>query len=226
VKLNKKGEVVNPIMTQERDVSLQHPVSKVKDSKWAKDPKPYTVYPWKKETMHGSVEAHYFYTRASELGDGNYANLGVFRGFSTFCFAKGLESINGKGKVYGVDLYNFLDPEELITLYTELGVDGYLEICKGYTHEWPSRLKDIKFKFIFIDADHHYETCKQDFELWHPLLEDDGQIAFHDTDERCVNKVICELGSEWEQVDHVFKTKSFKRSKDLIADFPKYGENK
>ena len=161
--------------------------------------------------MHGSVEAAYFYTRPQELGDGNYANLGVFRGFSTSCFAWGLDKIKGKGKVYGVDLFNFITPEQLRKNFKKCGIEQYLEICKGYTHEWPEQLKDVRFKFIFIDADHHYETCKQDFELWSPLLEDDGLIAFHDTDINTVSKVIEELKDEWEQVDHYFSTKSFKR---------------
>jgi len=212
MKLDKKGQPIEPIMKQTRDYAENRP-DKVRDSKWAGIEKPYIKYPSRKRTMHGSVEAAYFYTRPQELGDGNYANLGVFRGFSTSCFAWGLDKIKGKGKVYGVDLFNFITPEELRKNFKDCSIEQYLEICKGYTHEWPERLKDVRFKFIFIDADHHYETCKQDFELWSPLLEEGGQIAFHDTDISCVDRVIKELGSEWEQVDHYFSTKSFKRIK-------------
>lgn len=34
--------------------------------------------------------------------------------------------------------------------------------------------------FLFIDADHSYESVKRDFELWRPLVRSGGMIAFHD----------------------------------------------
>lgn len=34
--------------------------------------------------------------------------------------------------------------------------------------------------FLFIDGDHSYEGVKQDFELYSPLVNNDGIIAFHD----------------------------------------------
>ena len=187
--------------------------TKVRDSQWAGDPKPYIEYPIRKRYMHSSIEAHYLYTRPRVLGDGNYANLGVFKGFSTACFAYGLKEIKAKGKVYGVDLYNFIPLEEIAGYFTDLKIDKYLEICKGYTQDWPEKLQDKKFKFIFIDADHNYDSCKRDFELWHPLLEDEGQIAFHDVNLSTVAKVVNEIEQEWELVDHYAKIKSFKRRK-------------
>ncbi len=40
---------------------------------------------------------------------------------------------------------------------------------------------DKPFDFIFIDGDHSYEACKQDFEDWYPLLSSGGFVAFHDS---------------------------------------------
>lgn len=34
--------------------------------------------------------------------------------------------------------------------------------------------------FLFIDADHSYESVTRDFELWRPLVRSGGLIAFHD----------------------------------------------
>lgn len=208
--LHPDGAPKKPKMRTHKDASkVAHP-GKVKESKWRNIEKPYTQYPHHSKNMHASVEGAYLHTRPETLGDGNYANLGVFRGYSTFAFACGLDKIKGKGKVYAVDLYQYIEPEEMLRIFKEMKKDQYLEICKGFTHEWPEKL-DVKFKFIFIDADHHYETCKQDFELWSPLLEDGGQIAFHDVDMITINKVIEELGSDWKLVDHVYRIKSFKR---------------
>lgn len=37
-----------------------------------------------------------------------------------------------------------------------------------------------QFNIIFIDAEHTYEACKEDIELWWPHLRDDGIMAIHD----------------------------------------------
>jgi predicted O-methyltransferase YrrM len=34
--------------------------------------------------------------------------------------------------------------------------------------------------FLFIDADHSYDSVKRDFELWSPLVRSGGIVAFHD----------------------------------------------
>jgi cephalosporin hydroxylase len=34
--------------------------------------------------------------------------------------------------------------------------------------------------FLFIDADHSYDSVKRDFELWSPLVRPGGIVAFHD----------------------------------------------
>src|SRR5262249_36614737 len=34
--------------------------------------------------------------------------------------------------------------------------------------------------FLFIDGDHTYEGVRQDFEVFGPLVKEDGLIAFHD----------------------------------------------
>ena len=64
---------------------------------------------------------------------------------------------------------------------------------------------------IFIDADHHYESCKLDFELWSPLLEVGGEVAFHDIDTVSVNKVISELDDSWEEIEGKYLIRAFKK---------------
>lgn len=43
--------------------------------------------------------------------------------------------------------------------------------------------QDIKIDFLFIDGDHTYEGVKKDFELYSTILNDNGIIVIHDTDE-------------------------------------------
>jgi len=43
--------------------------------------------------------------------------------------------------------------------------------------------EDIKIDYLHIDAGHSYENVKQDFKLYSQLLEPNGIISIHDTDE-------------------------------------------
>lgn len=43
--------------------------------------------------------------------------------------------------------------------------------------------RDIKIDYLHIDADHTYEGCKQDFDLYSTLVNKNGIISIHDTDE-------------------------------------------
>ncbi len=214
MKLTKNGRPEKPCMKQGRDPSkVSHP-TRVKDhTVWCHEKKPWTNYVHK--VQHYSIEAHYLYRKVKELGVGNYANLGVFRGGSVNCMAVALEELNG-GKIYGVDLFEGANGacyvEELEQIFSDNGRRQYVEFCQGYTHEWPKKLSHLKFKFIFVDADHYYETCKQDFELWNPLLEPGGQISFHDVNMKTVDKVLTEMEADcWEMVDHYGRIKTFKR---------------
>jgi hypothetical protein len=145
--------------------------------------------------------------------------------------ALGLKNFEKKGKVYTIDTYskdivngksitikgkiNHDDPfgykKVSIENFKTLGVFDFIEVCEGYTWDWASELTDKKFRLIFIDADHGYNACKKDFELWSPMLEEDGELIFHDCHLDSVNKVINELGSNWKLKDHLLLTKSFVR---------------
>lgn len=43
-----------------------------------------------------------------------------------------------------------------------------------------SILRGRKIDFLFIDGDHTYEGVKQDFEVFSPMVKENGLIAFHD----------------------------------------------
>jgi hypothetical protein len=43
--------------------------------------------------------------------------------------------------------------------------------------------RDIEIDYLHIDADHTYEGCKQDFDLYSTLMSENGIISIHDTDE-------------------------------------------
>jgi predicted O-methyltransferase YrrM len=61
-----------------------------------------------------------------------------------------------------------------------------LHLVRGNSHETASRdrvldlLGGRPLDFILIDADHSYAGVRRDFELYYPLLADDGLLAMHD----------------------------------------------
>ena len=41
--------------------------------------------------------------------------------------------------------------------------------------------KGVEIDYLHIDADHHYDGVKLDWDLYSPLVTDDGVITLHDT---------------------------------------------
>jgi len=58
-----------------------------------------------------------------------------------------------------------------------LRVDSHSEKTKN---QLKSILKGKKIDFLFIDGDHSYNGVKMDFEMYSPLVQNNGIIAFHD----------------------------------------------
>jgi hypothetical protein len=87
-------------------------------------------------------------------------------------------------------------------------------MCFGRTDDWGRKFEaeGKKFRAIFIDGDHSYEWCKEDFQIWSPLLDKGGELIFHDCHVDGVNQVIEELGRGWKLKFHVLTTKVFERA--------------
>jgi hypothetical protein len=77
------------------------------------------------------------------------------------------------------------------------------------------------FDLLFIDGDHRYESVKQDFEQWSPLMEIGSVVAFHDANitklkdgsfgpARFIDKEMVK-NKNWELVDKVDSLQVFKR---------------
>ena len=212
--LDKYGIPAERSMEIIKDSSKVNRPARVKDhAAWREEAKPWGDPPYPgKASDHPSVELHYLYRTALRCG-GNIANLGTFRGVSASAIAHGLKD-HGSGTVYAVDYYDrntCFDVEKLTSIFEERGLIDHVRFCKGHTQDWARKLSDVRFKFIFIDADHQYESTKQDFEFWSPLLEAGGLIAFHDINLNTVRRVIDEKLNSWELVDFVCNIQTFRR---------------
>jgi hypothetical protein len=206
----------NRSMTIVLDEDKRNPPSRVKDHpQWSGEPKPWgePKYPGK-GSCHNSIERHYLYRKGLQHG-GNVVNLGVFRGVSTHSLAHGVKDAGG-GKVYAVDFFKgaAFTVKEITDIFEEQKMLSYVQFCEGHTQDWAKKLSDMRFNFIFIDADHQYESAKRDFETWSPLLAPGGELAFHDVALNTVHKVITEELLDWTLVEHVWNIKTFRRTEE------------
>ena len=199
---------------------LDAATEKVRDvPEWANESKGWAACTFKKKIS--SAESHLLYWAARTLGPGNYADIGVYRGFSTACFAHGLQDGLHRGTVYAVDLFeersadpnasdNLRTPETLQRYWERFEPNIQLELCVGDSSSWGWSL-DVPFKFVFLDADHSYLGCLRDYEAWERLVVPGGMLAFHDTNFNTVDHVIQEIQPPWHFLRQIYSTKLFIR---------------
>ena len=118
------------------------------------------------------------------------AELGTFRGD----FAQFLLNLR-PDKLYLVDLFagtvgsgdvdgngfESYDGEELHRYVSDrFSMDSYVEVVKGDTVGFLSKLPDQSLDVIYIDADHSYAACSADLELARRKVKKGGLIVGHD----------------------------------------------
>ena len=90
----------------------------------------------------------------------------------------GSKSERGMLKVvakFGGSIYN-----AFIQNMKEAGVLDYVNPIIGDSAKTAKRYADGSLDFVFIDADHTYESVKKDIEAWLPKIKSSGVLAGHD----------------------------------------------
>lgn len=162
-------------------------------------------------------EKEFIYDIPRILNGGNFVNLGCLFGGSAILLAKGLQDRKLKGFVHTIDLYG--EAEQLARVQHNIEkykVTDYIMVNKGSTKQWAEQFfKEKKqFNFVFVDACHTYEAVKEDFLLYSQLLNENGIIAFHDTNQEQIDKVLKEHlfnNSLWEQEYWINRIKAFRK---------------
>ena len=90
--------------------------------------------------------------------------------------------------------------------------------------------RDVKIDYLHIDADHTYEGCKLDFDLYSTIMNENGIISIHDTDRKywenfetydgeehdsCTgpSEAVKEISDEWE----VFNLFDYKEKNEVLS---------
>ncbi|MBI3985596.1 MAG: class I SAM-dependent methyltransferase [Lentisphaerae bacterium] len=139
------------------------------------------------------VEGYTLWFFASEgPGQGEIVEIGSYLGKSTCWIADGSKKA-GREKVTAVDHFQgapglpeseamqrdgSLLPQFLLNI-KNAGLDDYIQpIPKSSEEAVKDWTKPIRM--LFIDGNHSYEHCAQDFTLWSPFVVQSGIVAFHD----------------------------------------------
>ena len=138
----------------------------------------------KDERIHKSFRPAIAYIR-EKFGKGlTGAEIGVYKGDNAEFMLKILEPT----MLYLIDPWNnFLDTDsnEIIgeTQYIEtqqrLKEYGNKRLIKRTSQEASKIIQD-ELDFVYIDADHHYDSIVNDLKLWYPKVKKGGVLAGHD----------------------------------------------
>ena len=150
---------------------------------------------WAWLSEHNDVMRHdmrVLYELLSHTSGNQFVDLGCFIGGFTALLAR-VANQRG-GRVYSTDLYkstkvgldfcneHLLYPckDYFIENMTGEGVLDTIELNEGCSWEFASKFKDGSVDFVWIDADHHYESVIKDIRAWYPKLRKGGTMAGHD----------------------------------------------
>lgn len=144
--------------------------------------------------------------------------IGVAEGASALELRRVADSA---GTLYLIDPYL---PGHIPALnLTKLVAHSYVAHCDNAKAIW---IEEFSYKavknwikkidFLFIDGDHSYEGCQQDWQNWSPFVEKAGIVAFHDArifkngwtnkdwgSVKVVNEILENQTSTWEMIDEV-----------------------
>jgi MMP 1-O-methyltransferase len=122
---------------------------------------------------------------------GAIVEIGSFKGKSTVMLAT-MARKYGLGRVVAIDPHqglSYLGPDmpqqsptldEFLANIKSAGLDANVEVQRGYSRE-VARDWRRPIRLLWIDGDHSYKGCKEDFELFSPYLAEGAVVAFHDT---------------------------------------------
>jgi predicted O-methyltransferase YrrM len=115
-----------------------------------------------------------------ELVPTTVVDLGVDRGFSTFCFAEA-----GIGQVYGIDAFTgdehagFRDTYQQVMEFKESNGFDNVTIIKGLFDEVCASWT-LPIDILHIDGLHTYEAVSNDYAQWTRFLSQNGVVLMHD----------------------------------------------
>jgi len=124
----------------------------------------------------------------------NGLEIGSFEGFSSNWILNNILN-NANSKLYCVDHWLFKGDKNTNSYKTFLeNISEHkskVKVLKGYSNEMLRKINNIKFDFIYIDANRHSKNVLEDAVLSFPLLKPNGIIIFDDYTHNKEHNVNC-----------------------------------
>lgn len=170
---------------------------------------------WGKVALEGG-EPELIYNAARLVGGGQMVDLGTHQGGSAINMARGLVDRGLKGHVWTVDAYDDKGHGYALNQIKQAGVESHITQRKENTQKFAEYLRGRRrqLNFTFIDACHSYKEVKNDWKNYSALTVSGGMVAFHDTNQTDINKVIVELvdpDPNWKLEYWVNRIKAYRR---------------
>lgn len=125
--------------------------------------------------------------------------VGSFQGRSTCALAAG-SKIGSNNKIHVVDTFSSLNgifPESTLPVFLKniktKGFSKLVTIHQNTSAKEAEKWFNRDIGLLFIDADHSYESVKNDFNSWSRHLAHNGLIVFHDSNQKGPNRLILEI---------------------------------
>jgi len=116
-----------------------------------------------------------------------FVEIGCFEGGSTIFMADLIKASRKNIRFYAVDLFEGYKPtnKQVAPSYDKfmnniIPYKDYITVLKMDSCDASALFADSSCDFIFIDADHTYESVKRDIQCWLPKLKTTGLFAGHD----------------------------------------------
>jgi hypothetical protein len=128
---------------------------------------------------------------ACSRAEGSIVEIGSFKGKSTVGLATVCDRYD-LGPVVAIDPhagFSYLGPEmphqsptfdEFLGALKSAGVGHKVEFHRAFSRDVAQNW-NRPIRLLWIDGDHSYKGCKEDFDLFSPYLSDGAVVAFHDT---------------------------------------------
>lgn len=159
-----------------------------------------------------------FYLFVAEHDFKSFVEVGVFLGLSISFLATKIKHKKDV-MIYGVDLFDTWAGKDVVGLLDEeknlsdsdllktlgnfkynfvkdrlkrIDCDNIVELIRQNSWEAAKNFANKSIDFVFIDADHRYESVKKDITSWLPKIKSGGMIAGHDFQEQGVKDAVAE----------------------------------
>jgi predicted O-methyltransferase YrrM len=165
-------------------------------------------------------EKQQIYRLVREVNGGHLINLGDCEGGSAAIMAQSLIDHSLDGHVHTVDVYTpnkrtNTHFEDNVKYFESLGLNHRITMYKGFTADVGERqLHKLKASLVFVDGGHTYRVVRDDWRVYNSIVAPGGLIAFHDTNQEDIDRVIREYvvpNDDWALVDWVNRIKVFKK---------------